>query len=141
MIQKENITIMISAEISAPLDKVWDYWTGAEHIVRWNCPSPEWYTPRAVNDLAVGGKFVFRMEARDGSAGFDFEGRYENIEFHKSIDTLLGDGRVVNVEFSENGGLTTLVQKFEAENENPVEMQRAGWQGILDNFKKYCEQN
>lgn len=139
----ENATqqVTISAVINAPVDKVWKQWTTPADIMNWNNASPDWHTPRAENDLRVGGSFSSRMEAKDGSFGFDFGGVYDEVETHKVIAYTLGDNRKVRVVFESNGSNTTVTETFDAENQNPVEMQRAGWQSILDNFKKYVEQN
>ncbi|HRG89282.1 MAG TPA: SRPBCC family protein, partial [Chitinophagales bacterium] len=137
----ENATqqVTISAVINAPVDKVWKQWTTPADIMNWNNASPDWHTPRAENDLRVGGSFSSRMEAKDGSFGFDFGGVYDEVETHKVIAYTLGDNRKVRVVFESNGSNTTVTETFDAENQNPVEMQRAGWQAILDNFKKYVE--
>jgi uncharacterized protein YndB with AHSA1/START domain len=137
----ENATqqVTISAVVNAPVDKVWAAWTTPADIINWNNASPDWHTPRAENDLRVGGSFTSRMEAKDGSFGFDFGGVYDEVETHKVIAYTLGDNRKVRVLFESNGAQTTVTETFDAENQNPVEMQRAGWQAILDNFKKYTE--
>ena len=137
----ENATqqVTISAVVNAPVDKVWAAWTTPADIMNWNNASPDWHTPRAENDLRVGGTFTSRMEAKDGSFGFDFGGVYDEVETHKVIAYTLGDNRRVRVLFESNGQQTTVTETFDAENQNPVGMQRAGWQAILDNFKKYTE--
>jgi uncharacterized protein YndB with AHSA1/START domain len=131
--------IIVENTISVPVEKLWQYWVAPEHIKRWNHASADWHTPFAENDLRVGGKFLSRMEARDGSFGFDFGGVYDKVKINELIEYTLGDGRKVKVSFFpvENG--TRLVEIFEAENSNPVEMQKTGWQSILDNFKNYAE--
>lgn len=134
---KDEITIR--AKINAPVEKVWEYYTKPEHIVKWNSASPDWHTPRAENDLRVGGKFNFRMEARDQSQGFDFNGVYDDVVEHKKIEYTMEGGRKARVTFVGEGGETSVVVTFEAENENPLELQRSGWQSILDNFKAYIE--
>jgi uncharacterized protein YndB with AHSA1/START domain len=134
-------TITVLCDIQAPVEKVWQYWAGPEHIKKWCSASDDWHTPFAENDLRVGGKFLSRMEARDGSMGFDFGGIYDEVKLHKLIEYTMGDGRKVSVQFTGNGNNTKVVEKFEAEDTNPVEMQRGGWQAILDNFKKYVELN
>lgn len=131
--------ITVVAHINAPIEKVWEYYNLPEHITKWNNASEDWHTPRAENDLRVGGKFVFRMEAKDESMGFDFGGIYNEVEEKKLIKYTIDDGRKVVVEFSGNAKETKVVINFEAENENPVERQREGWQAILNNFKKYVE--
>ncbi len=132
--------ITVVAHINAPIEKVWEYYNLPEHITKWNNASEDWHTPRAENDLRVGGKFVFRMEAKDESMGFDFGGIYDEIEEKKLIKYTIDDGRKVVVEFTGNAKETKVVINFEAENENPVERQREGWQAILNNFKKYVEE-
>lgn len=134
-----NIAITVRAIINAPVQEVWEYWTNPKHIIHWNNASDDWYTPRAENDLRVGGKFMSRMEARDGSTGFDFEGKYIKVEPKKIIEYILADDRKIKVRFDSDGVKTTVTEIFDAENENPVEMQQTGWQAILNNFKKYVE--
>jgi uncharacterized protein YndB with AHSA1/START domain len=136
-----KIAITVEATIHVPVEKVWEYWNKPEHITQWCNASPDWHVPRAENDLQVGGKFSTRMEAKDGSFGFDFGGVYDEVKTNELIDYTMGDGRKVSIIFSEDGNTTKLVETFEAEEENPVEMQRGGWQAILDNFKKYVEAN
>ena len=133
-------TIRVQAVISAPVEKVWKLYTEPEHVIKWNNPSNDWHTPRAENDLKVGGKFHYRMEAKDGSSGFDFDGIYEQIRTNELIMYSLTDGRKVEVTFTKNNDTRTkIATTFEAESTNPIEMQRNGWQAILDNFKKYVE--
>ena len=131
--------ITIRAEIHAPVDIVWKKWTTPEDIMQWNNASPDWHTPRAENDLRTGGTFLSRMEARDGSFGFDFGGTYTAVELNKRIAYTMGDGRQVEILFDARENNTTITESFDAETQNPVEMQRAGWQAILDNYKKYTE--
>ncbi|MBS1687956.1 MAG: SRPBCC family protein [Bacteroidetes bacterium] len=133
--------ITIESVINAPVEKVWQLWSAPEHITKWCSASDDWHTPRAENDLRTGGAFSSRMEAKDGSFGFDFGGVYDNVQTHELIEYTIGDGRKVSTHFTTEGKGTKVVQTFEAENENPAEMQRAGWQAILDNFKKYVEAN
>ena len=136
--QKKNV-ITVQTTVQAPVEKVWKLWTTPEHITKWNNASDDWHTPRASNDLRVGGKFLARMEARDGSMGFDFEGTYKSVKPNELLEYDIADGRKVQVAFKANGTNTTVVENFEAETSNPVELQRGGWQAILDNFKKYAE--
>ena len=136
---KNSITVQNT--VNAPVEKVWKFWTSPEHITKWNQAVDDWHSPHAENDLRVGGKFVSRMEAKDGSVGFDFGGVYDEVKTNELISFTMGDGRKVSVKFSGSGNQTKLVETFEAENENSVELQRAGWQAILDNFKKYVESN
>ena len=135
----EKKVITIQTTVNAPVEKVWEYWSKPEHITKWSYASDDWHTPRAENDLRVGGKFVSRMEAKDGSMGFEFGGTYDVVNQNEYIEYTLGDGRKVQVNFSPEGNTTGIVESFQAEGTNPVEMQQAGWQAILDNFKKYTE--
>jgi uncharacterized protein YndB with AHSA1/START domain len=134
-------TITIDATVNAPVEKVWKFWTGTGHITKWNSASDDWHSPYAENDLKAGGKFLSRMEAKDGSFGFDFGGIYDEVKTHELIAYTLGDGRKVKVTFSSEGNVTKIVESFEAESTNSVEIQRMGWQSILNNFKKYTESN
>lgn len=131
--------VTIRNTIQAPVEKVWKYWTAPEHITRWNYASDDWHTPHAENDLRVGGKFLSRMEAKDGSFGFDFEGVYDQVILHDKIAYTMSDGRKVETIFIKEGDQTKVISTFDAENENSIDMQRSGWQAILDNFKKYIE--
>jgi uncharacterized protein YndB with AHSA1/START domain len=131
--------ITIEALIAAPIEKIWKYWTEPEHIKNWSFASDDWCTPAATNDLRVGGKFSSRMEAKDGSMGFDFGGTYTAVNLNESIAYTLGDGRKVEVKFIKAGDKYNVIETFEAEDENPIEMQRGGWQAILNNFKNYVE--
>jgi len=137
----DKTKITVAATVNAPVEKVWKTWTSPEHITRWNNASDDWHTPRADNDLRVGGKFNTRMEAKDGSFGFDFWGVYDEIKPNELIAYTLGDDRKVIISFTSNGNTTDVTETFEAESTNPVEMQKGGWQAILDNFKKYTESN
>jgi uncharacterized protein YndB with AHSA1/START domain len=132
-------TITIQTVIDAPVEKVWQLYTAPEHITQWNYASDDWHTPRAENDLKPGGKFLYRMEAKDGSFGFDFYGTYQKIKTNELIDYTLGDGRKVMVTFTEKNNETCIEIKFETESTHSIEMQHDGWQAILDNFKKYVE--
>lgn len=131
--------ITVEAVINAPIEKVWTSWTEPKHITKWNQASDDWHSPYAENDLRTGGKFKTTMAAKDGSMSFDFEGVYTNVQQHKLIEYAMSDGRKVSVVFSQNGNPTKVVETFDPENENPIEMQREGWQAILDSFKKYTE--
>src|SRR4030088_3157087 len=131
--------ITVESTVKAPIEKVWKLWTTPEHITKWSNASDDWHTPFAENDLRTGGKFLSRMEAKDGSFGFDFGGVYDEVKAHELIRYTIGDGRKVTIKFAANGNETRIVESFEAESTNPVEMQRGGWQAILDNFKKYTE--
>ena len=136
-----STAITVQTTVNAPIEKVWKFWTEPGHIIHWNNASDDWHTPRAENDLRVGGKFSARMEAKDGSFGFDFSGDYTNVVEHKTIEFKMGDGRKVKIDFSSEGNATKVVETFDAENTHSVEMQKSGWQAILDNFKKYTETN
>ncbi len=131
--------ITIETTVKAPADKVWKYWTEPTHIMQWNNASPDWHTPSATSDLKAGGKFSSRMEAKDGSMGFDFGGTFTTVIPSKKLDYILGDGRTVSITFEDQGDKTHITETFEAETQNAPEMQRQGWQSILDNFKKYTE--
>jgi uncharacterized protein YndB with AHSA1/START domain len=135
---KEKI-ITVETTIKAPIEKVWNYWTKPEHITNWYFASDDWEAPEAENDLWVNGKFRTRMSSTDGSSGFDFEGVYTSIVKNERIEYKIPDGRKVKISFSDESGNTKIVESFDAENENPYELQRGGWQAILNNFKKYCE--
>lgn len=132
-------TITVEASIGVPVEKAWELWNNPQHIINWNFAVDDWHCPTAEIDLRVGGKLKARMEAKDGSIGFDFEGIYDEVKPNTRIAYTLGDGRKVSVNFKSNGASTTITETFDAENANPVAMQRQGWQAILDNFKKYAE--
>lgn len=136
-----STSVTIDTIVNAPVEKVWEYWTNSEHIINWNTASPDWHTTQSTNNLRVGGRFSYRMEAKDGSMGFDFAGEHTSVEHGKLIASVLGDGRKMAVHFIDKGNSTKIIETFDAENQNPVDMQRAGWQAILDNFKKYTESN
>ena len=133
--------ITISTIVDAPIEKAWKKWTHPDEITHWNFASDDWCSPRAENDLRRGGRFNYRMEARDGSVGFDFWGVYEKVMVYKEIDYKMGDGRKAKVVFSPLKAKTKITETFEAEETNPIELQRNGWQAILDNFKKYTEKH
>ena len=132
--------IKIETTVNSNLEHVWNCYTEPEHITKWNSASDDWHTPWAKNDLRVGGTLTSRMEAKDGSMGFDFTGTYDVVKENEYIEYTLEDGRKVKISFTADGSSTKVVESFDAENENPIEMQQAGWQAILDNFKKYTEQ-
>lgn len=139
---QEPITIQVN--IDSAIEKVWEFYIQPEHIVKWNNASEDWHTPHAENDLRVGGRFLSRMEAKDGSAGFDFEGTYDAVETYAQLAYTMDDGRQVSVDFisdsedSENAE-TKVIVTFDPESTNSLDMQREGWQAILNNFKKYVE--
>ena len=132
-------TITIEATINAPIEKVWKMWNAPEDITKWATGSPDWHTPYAENDLRVGGKFLSRMAAKNASASFDFVGTYDEVKINNVISYTIEDGRKVKATFTSIAQSVKIVQTFEAETENTTEMQRAGWQAILDNFKKRAE--
>ena len=134
---KQKITI--ESTVNAPVEKVWKNWITPSDITQWNNASDDWHSPRAENDVRVGGQFNVRMEAKDGSFGFDFGGTYEEVDTNKKIAYVMGDGRKVNVTFDGNGQQTKVTETFEAESVNSIEMQRDGWQSILNNLKRYVE--
>lgn len=138
---KDRTLITVEATINAPVDAVWEKWTNPDDIIKWNNASDDWHTPKAENDLRVGGRFLSRMEAKDGSSGFDFNGVYDQVKTNELIAYTIEGGRKVKIGFTGNGAETKVTETFEAEDENPIEMQRGGWQAILDNFKKYVEAN
>ena len=135
----DKIEITVATQVNAPMSKVWECWTLPEHIVHWNAASDDWHTPHAVNDVKPGGTFLFRMEARDGSVGFDLYGTYNEVETAKYIAYTLGDGRRVRIQFENDGGKTGITEIFEAETTHTPELQQTGWQAILNNFRKYVE--
>ncbi len=136
---EEKILITVETNTNAPIEKVWNYWTQPEHITQWNFASDDWCCPWAKNDAREGGKFVWRMEAKDGSFGFDFSGTFIKVIPNELIEETLDDGRTVKISFKENGNQTQVIEIFEAETENPIELQKSGWQAILNNFKKHVE--
>jgi uncharacterized protein YndB with AHSA1/START domain len=131
--------ITVEALVRAHPDAVWVAWNDPEDIRQWNAASDDWHTTRAAVDLREGGTFSARMEARDGSAGFDFEGTYTRVVPRELIEYEMSDGREVRVEFAEVPGGVRVRETFDAEDENPAEMQRAGWQAILDRFARHVE--
>ena len=138
---KEKTAISIETTVNAPVEKVWKFWSEPEHIKRWAFASDDWHAPYADNDLRKDGKFKTTMAAKDGSFSFDFEGVYTNVQRNKLIEYVMSDGRKVKVTFSGDDNETKIVETFDPESENPVDMQRDGWQAILNNFKKHTEAN
>lgn len=138
---KDKKTITVENTVHAPIEKVWSFWTDPKHIKNWNNATDDWYTPIAENDLKVGGKFLSRMESKDGKFGFDFGGVYDEVKINELISYTIGDGRKVKISFSDGNEATKISETFEAENTHSIEMQKNGWQSILDNFKKYVESN
>lgn len=133
--------ITVQTTVSADTKKAWDFYTKPEHITKWNFASEDWHCPSAENDMRIGGKYSARMEAKDGSWGFDFEAIYDEVVNEEKFTYTLADGRKVNVNFKNLGDKTAVTVIFDAETENSEAMQRDGWQAILDNFKKYAEAN
>ena len=131
--------ITVETLVKAGLDAVWDAWNDPEDIKRWNSAHEDWHTTRSAVDLREGGSFLSRMEAKDGSAGFDFEGTFTRVEPKKAIAYRMSDGREVEVDFAEREGGVFVRETFDAETENAPELQRQGWQAILDNFAQYVE--
>lgn len=131
--------ITISASINAPIEKVWKCWTSPEDIMQWNQASPDWHCPASAVDLKIGGKFSATMAAKDGSFAFDFWGTYDDILENELLMVTMGDGRKWKTTFASNGDVTEVVESFEAENQNPIEMQQGGWQAILNSFKAHTE--
>lgn len=135
-----NSKITVETTVNEPVEKVWKCWTEPQHITKWNNASDDWHTPFSENDLRVGGKFLSRMEAKDGSFGFDFGGVYDEVKLNEIISYVLGDGRKVEITFIDQQNQTKIIETFDAETTNSIELQQKGWQAILDNFKKYTEQ-
>lgn len=133
--------VIIEAIIMAEPSKVWSYYTEPAHIVGWNFADPSWYCPAAENDLSFGGRYFARMEAKDGSFGFDFEARYTKVNEGEGFSYCLLDGRNVDFRIEKHENNSRIVIEFDAETENPIELQKQGWQAILNNFKNYTEQN
>lgn len=131
--------ITIDTLVAAPVDTVWTRYTDPEHITQWNFANDDWCCPTASNDLRPGGRYIARMEARDGSMGFDFGGTYESVTPKESLAYTLDDGRLVQTSFMPEGTGTRVTTTFDAEGTNSEEMQRAGWQAILDNFRAHAE--
>ncbi len=131
--------ITVDVTVNKPVDYVWQCFTQPEHVVKWNFASDDWHCPSAENNLTPGGIFSYTMAAKDGTVSFDFGGVFDQIEVNKHLSYILGDQRVVSIDFIEMNGTTQVVESFEAEGSNSVEMQRSGWQAILDNFKKHVE--
>lgn len=134
-----NNRITVETVVKAPVEKAWKTWNEPEHIKAWCHASDDWHAPAASNDLRTGGKFSTTMAAKDGSFSFDFGGVYDQVKEHELIRYTLGDGRKVEIIFTKEGDGTKVVETFEAENTHSLEMQRGGWQAILDNYKKYTE--
>lgn len=134
-----NSQLTVEANIQADIQTVWSAYTAPEHITKWNFATDDWQCPHAENDLRVGGRYLARMEAKDGSFGFDFEATYDEVSTVSKLVYTMTDGRKCSVTFSYENNQTKVVTTFDAESENPPEMQQQGWQMILNNFKKYAE--
>ncbi len=131
--------ITVEADINTSLEKVWELWTKPEHVMNWNNASPDWHCPKATNDLREGGAFSFTMAAKDGSFSFDFGGTYDLVKKNEQINYTMADGRKAEIFFSKNGTGTHIKETFDPESVNSVELQKGGWQSILNNFKAYAE--
>ena len=131
--------ITVESTVKAPVNKVWELYNTPQHVVQWNTASDDWHTPAAENDVRPGGKFNYRMEAKDGSMGFDFGGVYDAVKTNELIAYTMGDGRKASVHFTASGNETKVTVTFDPEDQNSIELQRNGWQAILDNFTKYAE--
>ncbi|MFD0681957.1 MULTISPECIES: SRPBCC family protein [unclassified Paenibacillus] len=134
-----NKTITVETTVHKSVGEVWKYWTEPQHITKWCYASNDWHAPNAENDLKEGGRFLTRMEAKDGSFGFDFGGVYDEVRINEYISYTIADGRKVAITFISQENNTKVIETFEAETINSIEMQKAGFQAILDNFKKYSE--
>lgn len=135
----EHLSIIIQSNLNISVEKAWTAYTDPAHIVMWNNASADWHTTKAENSLVKGGRFTSRMEAKDGSAGFDFGGVYDQVITHELIAYTLDDGRKVTVNFSAGNNQTSISVSFEPEDMNSLELQKFGWQSILDNFRLYAE--
>lgn len=133
--------ITIETHVASPIEKVWEYWTQPNHIIGWAFASPDWEAIDPENELHPGGRFKTTMSAKDGSVGFDFTGTYDTIVPYETINYTLDDDRKVHTSFAVTDTGVTITQTFDAEDENTIEMQQAGWQSILENFKNYTENN
>jgi uncharacterized protein YndB with AHSA1/START domain len=133
------MTITVETFVKANIDKVWNAWNNPDDIKQWNAASDDWHTTYSEVDLKIGGKFLARMEAKNGSFGFDFSGTYQNIEDHRHIEYVLEDGRNVSIKFESSDDEVKITETFDEDKDNPIEMQQAGWQAILNNFAKHVE--
>ena len=131
--------ITVTTTIKANIEKIWAYWTQPEHIIQWNFAAEEWCCPRATNELQSGGSFNWRMESKDGKMGFDFVGTYDKIIENELITYKMPDGRQVDITFESTGEEVIVKEIFDPEQINPIDLQRNGWQAILENFKKHVE--
>lgn len=133
-----NNPITIQTTVDAPIDTVWKCWISPEHITQWNAASEDWHTPKAMSNFEIGGSFSYRMEAKDGSMGFDLNGVFDQINEHRFIAYTMEDDRKVEIDFEAQGNQTLITERFEAESMNSRELQQMGWQAILNNFAKYA---
>ncbi len=131
--------ITVESTIEAPIDMVWDFWTKPEHVMHWNFASNDWHCPNANSDFNIGGEFHYIMAAKDGSVEFDFCGTFTKIIDKTFIEIFLEDGRELNIQFESEGNVTKIIETFEPEEVNSIELQKQGWQAILNNFKLYVE--
>jgi uncharacterized protein YndB with AHSA1/START domain len=131
--------ITVEAIIEAPIETVWNFWTKPEHVMHWNFASKDWHCPKATSDFNIGGEFHYIMAAKDGSVAFDFCGTFTKIIDQSFIEIFLEDGRELNIQFESEGSSTKIIETFEPEEVNSMELQKQGWQAILDNFKTYAE--
>jgi uncharacterized protein YndB with AHSA1/START domain len=131
--------ITVQTTINASAENVWEKWNNPIDIIKWYNASDDWHTPKAENDLRIDGKFNYRMEAKDGSVGFNFNGIYTDLRPFNLIEYKIEDGRKVSVSFKEESGKTTVTETFEPETINSIDLQQQGWQAILNNLKKYVE--
>jgi len=137
--ENKKVKITVQTTVNATIENVWKIWTTPNDILHWNTASDDWHTTKAENDLKIGGKFSYRMEAKDGSFGFDFEGIYDTVKTNELIAYTMADGRKSIITFKQHGNKINISQTFEAETENTIELQKKGWQAIMNNFKKYTE--
>lgn len=131
--------ITVIATVNAPVSKVWESWTKPDHITKWNQANDDWHCPASTNDVKTGGKFSTTMAAKDGSFSFEFGGDYNEVKENEMIAATMSDGRMWKTYFKPNENTTTVIERFEAEAMNSLELQQGGWQAILNNFKKYTE--
>lgn len=134
-----NQKITIETTVNSDIDKAWKCWTEPEHVTKWNFAADTWHCPKASNDLRNQGKFSFTMAAKDGSMSFDMEGVYDQVKNHEYISYTMADGRQVEITFMSHGHTVHITESFDPENVHPPEFQKAGWQSILDNYKRYVE--
>lgn len=132
-------SIKVEVIVDAAVEEAWNHYLNPESVKGWNFASDDWCCPVAENEVKEGGRFVYRMEAKDGSFGFDFSGTFVTIQTNMALEILLDDNRKVRLSFEAKGTKTRVTEVFEAENQNPVELQQQGWQAILNNYKRFVE--